>query len=188
MIAVNWSMPNMPRFEIENVEPVYSSGLSFRSRARLASSRRFGGDLAHALPVGVEDHRHDQPVVRRDGHAEVDAVVVADAVAEPVRVHFGMLRERGGDGLHEDVVDRDLELVAHLEHRGAQLGDAREVEVGGEIEGRDRADRFGETLGDRLSDLRERDVLEVDSRLDGWTAGAADGRGRRCRRRLRCRA
>ena len=36
MIAVNWSIPNMPRLETENVEPVYSSGLSFRSRARLA--------------------------------------------------------------------------------------------------------------------------------------------------------
>ena len=41
-------------------------------------------------------------------------MVLADAVAEPVRVDLGVLRERGGDGLHEDVVDRDLELVAHL--------------------------------------------------------------------------
>ena len=91
MIAVNWSMPIMPRFETENVEPVYSSGLSLRSRARAASSRDFGGDLAHPLAVGVEDDRHDQPVVRRDGHAEVHAGEVADAIAEPVRVALGML-------------------------------------------------------------------------------------------------
>src|SRR2546428_519572 len=32
--AVNWSMSNMPRFETENVDPVYSSGLSRRLRAR----------------------------------------------------------------------------------------------------------------------------------------------------------
>ena len=85
----------------------------------------------------------------------------ADAVAEPVRVDLGMLGERGRDRLHQDVVDRHLELVAHLEHRRAHLRHAREIEFGGEIEGRDRTDRLGETLGDRLANLRERDVLEV---------------------------
>ncbi len=39
MIAVNCSIPNMPRFETENVEPVYSLGVSFRARARAASAR-----------------------------------------------------------------------------------------------------------------------------------------------------
>src|SRR5207253_2620873 len=38
IIAVNWSMSNMPRFETENVAPVYSLGCSRRLRARSASS------------------------------------------------------------------------------------------------------------------------------------------------------
>ncbi len=37
--AVNSSISNMPRFETENVAPVYSSGFSRRSRARWASER-----------------------------------------------------------------------------------------------------------------------------------------------------
>ena len=51
-----------------------------------------------------------------------------------------MLRERGGDGLQHDVVERDLELVAELRHRRAHLGDALEVELRGEVERRNRAD------------------------------------------------
>ena len=39
MIAVKCSMSNIPRLEMLKVEPVNSSGLSFRSRARPASSR-----------------------------------------------------------------------------------------------------------------------------------------------------
>ena len=39
MTAVKCSMSNMPRFETENVAPVYSSGVSLRSRARPASAR-----------------------------------------------------------------------------------------------------------------------------------------------------
>ena len=39
MIAVNSSMPNMPRLDTVAVAPVYSSGASLRSRARFASSR-----------------------------------------------------------------------------------------------------------------------------------------------------
>ena len=94
-----------------------SSGLSFRSRARLASSLASREISLMRLLIGVEDHGHDQPVVGGDGHAEVHAIVVADLVAEPVRVDFRVLRQRDGDRLHQDVVDRDLELVAHLGHR-----------------------------------------------------------------------
>ncbi len=39
MMAVNSSIPNIPRFEMLKVAPVYSSGWSFFSRARPASSR-----------------------------------------------------------------------------------------------------------------------------------------------------
>ena len=153
MIAVNWSIPNMPRFETENVAPVYSSGLSLRSRARFASSRASREISLMRLRSASKIDRRDQPVFDRDGHAEVHAVELADLVAEPVRVHFGVLRERGRDGLDDDVVDRHLELVAQLGHRGAHLGDALQVELGGEIERRDRADRLGEPPRDRLPHL-----------------------------------
>ena len=38
MTAVNWSISNIPRFETENVDPVYSAGWSRRLRAFSASS------------------------------------------------------------------------------------------------------------------------------------------------------
>lgn len=38
MIAVKWSMPNMPRLEMVNEPPWYSSGLSLPSLARPASA------------------------------------------------------------------------------------------------------------------------------------------------------
>ncbi len=48
MIAVNSSMPNIPRLEMEKVLPVYSSGFSFFSRARPASS--FTSRAISAIP------------------------------------------------------------------------------------------------------------------------------------------
>ena len=79
-------------------------------------------------------------------------------VAEPVRVHFGMERKRGGSGLQDDVVERDLVRVAH---RGTQFGRTFEVELRGEVEGRDGADGLGEAAGDGLSDLRQCDISVV---------------------------
>jgi hypothetical protein len=38
----------------------------------------------------------------------MDAVVIADLVAEPVRVDFRVLREGDGGGLQQYVVDGDL--------------------------------------------------------------------------------
>lgn len=65
MIAVNESMPIMPRFEMVNDPPWYSSGLSLPSRARPASSLACAEMVASPLrpasatigvmrPVGVE--------------------------------------------------------------------------------------------------------------------------------------
>src|SRR6478672_9794684 len=48
------------------------------------------------------------------------AVMMTDAVAHPVRVHFGMLAERSGDRLEQNVVVGDLELIAECDHARAQ--------------------------------------------------------------------
>ncbi len=52
----------------------------------------FSGDLAHPLAVGVENHRDDQSIRCRDGHAQMHSVMLPDLVAEPVRVDLGVLR------------------------------------------------------------------------------------------------
>src|SRR6266545_2824768 len=102
-------------------------------------------------------------------------MVLADLVAEPVCVHLRMLRERRRDGFQKNVVDRDLEFVAQLQHRFAHLDDACEIELRGEIERRDGADGFGESARDRLSNLGKCDVLVI----------SAAARGRYCGRRSR---
>src|SRR5688500_1990986 len=71
------------------------------------------GDLAHALAVGVEDDRGDEPFLDGDRHPDMNAIEVADLVAEPMRVDLGVLGEGGRDGLQDDVVERDLELITH---------------------------------------------------------------------------
>ena len=53
MIAVNSWIPNMPRLDTEKVAPVYSSGFSFFSRARPASSRTSPPIGRDALQVRV---------------------------------------------------------------------------------------------------------------------------------------
>jgi len=60
-----------------------------------------------------------------------------------VGVHLGMLRERDGDCLEQDVVHRHLELVAQLGHRAAHLHDAGEIQLGGEVRGWTDSSWFG---------------------------------------------
>jgi uncharacterized repeat protein (TIGR01451 family) len=109
----------------------------------LGELANFLRDQPHRLPIGVEDHRHDETVVGRDSDAEVHAVEVANLVAQPVCVDLGMLGERGGDRLEHDVVDRNLELLAQIRHCGAHLYDAPEIELAGEVESRNWSDRLG---------------------------------------------
>ena len=51
MIAVNWSMPNMPRFDTEKVEPVYSS------RRELALARPLGEVARFCAEISRSDFR-----------------------------------------------------------------------------------------------------------------------------------
>ncbi len=53
MIAVNWSMPNMPRFEMENVAPDSSGARSFRFRARSRYEPGYPFLLGISSPVRV---------------------------------------------------------------------------------------------------------------------------------------
>ena len=55
MIAVKCSMPNMPRFETVNVDPVYSSGFNRRSRARNNVAHHYDLDgRLYDLPLTLE--------------------------------------------------------------------------------------------------------------------------------------
>lgn len=50
MMAVNWSMPNMPKLEMVKVPPWYSSGLSLPSRALEARDLVSAEMAARPLP------------------------------------------------------------------------------------------------------------------------------------------
>ena len=107
MMAVNCSMPNIPRFETENVAPVYSLGRELACARAVGQGAHLVGDLSQSLGLRVEDDGRDEPVLDRDGDADVDSVVVSDPVAQPMGVDFGMLRERGRDDLQEHIVERN---------------------------------------------------------------------------------
>ena len=73
MTAVKPVTPYMPRFDTVNVPPL-SSGGRIVAVAHLAGEvARLPGDVAQRAPVGVEDGRHDQRVLPRDGDAHVHA-------------------------------------------------------------------------------------------------------------------
>ena len=93
------------------VEPVNSSGLSLRSRARAGEVLDLVSDLDEVLAVRVPDHRRDQPVGDRDRDADVDLGVGLDRLAGPGRVDGGEARERPGARLHHQVVVRELDLL-----------------------------------------------------------------------------
>ena len=83
MIAVKRSIPNMPRFDTVNVEPVISWPLSWRLFARVGEIADLGGDRADALLIGVADDRGDEAVLDRDRDADVDAVVAGCGSPSP---------------------------------------------------------------------------------------------------------
>ena len=69
----------MPRLETVNVPSARSSGAIDRVRTRSINRARLGSDLEDRLLVGVEDGRHEEGVVGRDGDADVDPPEVQDA-------------------------------------------------------------------------------------------------------------
>ena len=156
------------------VAPVYSSGWSFRSRARLASSR--ASWLICDSPF--ESASKITGVISPSGIATAMPTCTrwCCRILSPIQCALtsGCRVECDGDGLQDDVVDADLELLADRGHRGAHVGDACEVELGREVERRDRTDGLGQAPRDRLADLRERSVSEIRGR---------DRRRRRCVRR-----
>ena len=90
-IGVLSSEPKTPPLVIVNVPPVRSSQ---RQRAvlralREVADRRF--DLRERHPVGVAQHRHDEPAFGADGDADVVVVLQHDLVALDLGVE---LRER----------------------------------------------------------------------------------------------
>src|SRR2546430_2240763 len=71
MTAVNWSMSNMPRFETENVAPVYSFGCSRRPRqVHFGQEKGVGngtGPRRQAVGDGLTDLREGDVFIRSPG-------------------------------------------------------------------------------------------------------------------------
>jgi hypothetical protein len=77
-----------------------------------------------------------------------------------------MLGQGKSHGFYNYVVEGHLVLIAHLGELHAQLRRSGCVILRREKEGRNWAIRLGEPARDRLSDLSERDVLEVAFRRE----------------------
>ena len=75
--------------------PCIWSGLSLPSRASFARSPISFAISTHALLVGVADHRHDEPVRRVGGEADVVVLLEDQVVAVERGVELGELLQRG---------------------------------------------------------------------------------------------
>ena len=162
-------MPRPPGFVSEMFAPVRSSALR-RVRARLVDERvERGLEVAEVLAPGVADDRDHQRaaavlLLDVDGDAEVhpvvvDAVRLAVDVGEVVGHHRRVVLRGEGDGVGDQVRERDplagvLELLAAAVHRRdgdrAERGRGRDrpalVHVAGEHP-RAAAERLGRAAG-----------------------------------------
>jgi hypothetical protein len=106
----------MPRFEIENVPPMYSCGFSFFSRARAARSFISAAICASPFALRVAHHRRDQPT--RNGHCYRDMrrLVLRHALVGVAGVGIRIGHQRHRARLDQHVVDRHLHagLLARL--------------------------------------------------------------------------
>ncbi len=153
-----------------------------------------GGDLQHALLVGVLDHRHDQAVRRVGGEADVEVLLQHQMVALQAGVELGELLQRGDAGLDQEGEHRHLDarllvLLVGRDPERLELGDVGVVVIG-DVRDHDPVamqHRAADLLDPRQLLLLDRPELgEVDLR-PGRQAGegpAARGgaRGRRLRR------
>ena len=131
------------------------------------------GDLLDRLPIGVADHRHDEPVRRGDGDADVRHGEAEDLVAREVGVHRPMAQERGRRDLRQQVAHRRLRLaVAEASDEPlAQLQGAGHVDRQRQLEDR-RLPRLGQATRDRLARRRQLDLLDLSGRRrDGGRRG-----------------
>ena len=65
MMAVNSSIPNIPRLLVVKVDPSNSAGCSLRSLARPASSLVSPGNLSKSLLIGILNYRCYQAFIDR---------------------------------------------------------------------------------------------------------------------------
>src|SRR2546430_1500156 len=159
--AVNWSMSNMPRFETENVEPVYSPAAAERVHG-LGKLLGLPADVGERLALRVPDHRRDEAVLHRHGHPNMHLVPVADVILLEPGVAGRMPGERVRGRLDDDVVERDLApaLITELLVEGfARLARPLHVYFGCEEEMGNGPERRGEPLRDGLADLGQRNVF-----------------------------
>ena len=114
-IGVDIIEPKMPPFVIVNVPPVSSSICSAPLRARSPKSRIACSMAAKPLRLGVAQHGHDEPAVRRDGHADVEELVIDDVVAVDGRVQHRVLAQRLDRSFDEERHEAELDAVLRRE-------------------------------------------------------------------------
>src|SRR2546425_11506458 len=106
------------------------SGLEPPATGLVGELARLAVDLREGLRVRVPEDRRDQPVLHGHRHAEVHLVPVADVIVLEPGVAGTVLGERERGRLEDDVVERDLALVAELAvQRVARLGEIGRAHV-----------------------------------------------------------
>ena len=114
-IGVESSEPKMPPLVMVNVPPRRSSRVSCVVARLLGETAICCSISAKRHPVGVAHHRHDQPLLRADGDADVVVVLEHHLVALNLGVQPRKRLERADDRLGEERHEAQADAVALLE-------------------------------------------------------------------------
>ena len=97
-----------------NVPSSRSCAVSLFSRARPTMSPRARADLGQRQALDRADHRHDQPLRRGDGDADVRRRELQQRVLGVLHVHVAVAHQRLRAHLREQVGDRDAHVRVQL--------------------------------------------------------------------------
>src|SRR5437762_12385203 len=128
-------------------------------------------DFTKRFALGGANDRRDQTFFKRNGNSEVYVIVLDDSVAVERRVCFGNFHRSIDRGLQDEVVHRDLRVVAFLAggfqfrtRRHQRLG----VDLDVQIEVRDGAFALDQTLRNDFAHAGQADTRTFSGRNSRW--------------------
>jgi hypothetical protein len=162
MMAVNSSMPKLPRLEIVKVAPVYSSGDSALVLARSIEYLELVVDLNDTLGAAVLHDRGDQTVGLSNSQTNVDTGVILNKIPFPAGVDLLMPLDGLSHKLDHKSVETHLVGQLFIEF-GPGIQDVIHPDAEFQVKVGRLEFRLPETLGDHLALTAHCDTFVVES-------------------------
>src|SRR5579883_38894 len=170
-----------------------AAGELFRAQlactSRLGQTLRLARNIEQAALISIANDRNDQSLFKSDRHADVDLLLLQDAVLGEGDVDLGHTHKGFGNGLDNQVVETDLDLIGFGCSVGvyllAQFSQLAGIDYAGDVEVRRGLHALTEPLRNGAAHCGERyfdDLARFDygsrywlwSRL--WSGGHRGGR------------